>query len=164
MHYDKDGYVSIWAGNVNSEEQLYTYLATVYQGEEETDQAFAEKLGQLFLPEHQFRAYESDLKALFDEYYHQFAYDFGILFDEDFCEAFCYKVPSNELSQLIHPDFSYAEHFTANLIEKIGNKLSVSYNAVIILYDCHYDGHIASVRHQDAHIDFLGAVEMSLLL
>ncbi|MFJ7369472.1 immunity 22 family protein [Lysinibacillus sp. NPDC098008] len=164
MYYNKDGYVSIWAGKVHSEVQLYTYLTTVYQGREETDQAFAEKLGQLFLPEHQCRAYESDLKALFDDYYHQFTYDFGIVFDEDFCEALYYKAPSNELSQLIHPDFSYVEHFTANFIAKMGNKLPESYNAVIILYDCHYDGHIASVRHEAYQIDFLGAVEMSLLL
>lgn len=41
MDDEQNGYVSIWAGNFTSEEQLHTYLATVYQGEDETDEAFS---------------------------------------------------------------------------------------------------------------------------
>lgn len=48
MDDEQNGYVSIWAGHFTSEEQLHTYLATVYQGEDETDEAFSQKLAKLF--------------------------------------------------------------------------------------------------------------------
>lgn len=91
MDDEQNGYVSIWAGNFTSEEQLHTYLATVYQGEDETDEAFSQKLAKLFLPENQHRTCEGEFKALYDEFYNQFEYDFGLTFDEDFCEALFYE-------------------------------------------------------------------------
>ena len=90
MDDEQNGYVSIWAGNFTSEEQLHTYLATVYQGEDETDEAFSQKL-ESFLPENQHRTCEEEFKALYDEFYNQFEYDFGLTFDEDFVKRYFTK-------------------------------------------------------------------------
>lgn len=160
MNYEKDGYVSIWAGNFTNEEQLANYLDTVYQGEEETDEAFSQKLKQLFLVENEHRPCEEAFKALYDEFYNQFEYDFGLIFDEDFCEALFDEVSSNQLEKLIRDDFSYAQQFKHQLIEKIGDELPKAYNTMILLYDVKYGGLIQHIHHKTFHLDFIGSIKM----
>lgn len=160
MNYENDGYVSIWAGNFTNEEQLANYLDTVYQGEEETDEAFSQKLKQLFLVENKHRPCEEAFKALYDEFYNQFEYDFGLIFDEDFCEALFDEVSSNQLEQLIRDDFSYAQQFKHQLIEKIGDELPKAYNTMILLYDVKYGGLIQHIHHKAFHLDFIGSIKM----
>ncbi|MGG2074030.1 immunity 22 family protein [Lysinibacillus irui] len=160
MNYENEGYVSIWAGNFTNEEQLATYLNTVYQGEEETDEAFSQKLKQLFLAKNEHRPCEEAFKALYDEFYNQFEYDFGLTFDEDFCETLFDEVSSNQLGQLIRDEFSYAQQFKHQLIEKIRKELPKAYNTVVLLYDVKYEGQIQHMHHEVFHLDFIGSIKM----
>ncbi|WP_369355838.1 immunity 22 family protein [Lysinibacillus capsici] len=160
MDDEQNGYVSIWVGNFTSEEQLHTYLPTVYQGEDETDEAFSQKLAKLFLPENQHRTCEEEFKALYDEFYNQFEYDFGLTFDEDFCEALFYEAASNQLKQLLCDEFSYSQQFKHQVLAKMGNELQKAYNAIILLYDMKYEGHIQSVSHEAFHIDFVCSIKL----
>ncbi|MGE7944072.1 immunity 22 family protein [Lysinibacillus xylanilyticus] len=152
-------YVLIWVGHFKNDEQLNHYLAMVYQREDETDEEFSQKLEQLFLPENQHRACEVEFKELYDEFYNQFEYDFGLTFDEDFCEAVCYESSSINLHQLINDDFSYSEQFKERFISMVGNELSTAYNTIILLYGVDYDGQISTVNHGTCQIDFIGKID-----
>ncbi len=159
-YQENSGYVSIWLGNFNDNEQLNDYLDTVYQDEHESDKDFAKKLAQLFVVGNQKRPYEREFRELYDEFYNQFAYDFGLTFEEDFREAVCYAIASNKLNQLIHDDFAFAEQFKKPMISKVGNDLPIAYNTIILLYDVNYDGHISTIHHGTFSLEFLGSIQL----
>ncbi|MFE3574445.1 immunity 22 family protein [Lysinibacillus sp. NPDC059133] len=157
-YQENSGYVSIWAGHFENNDQLDSYLSTVYQREDETDEEFSKELERLFLSQNQNRACEVELKELYDEFYNQFEYDFGFTFDEDFCEAVFYELTFTKLDQLLQNDFSYSEQFKGRFISKVGNDLSQPYNAIILLFGVNYDGQNLTVNHDTYHIDFLGTI------
>ena len=84
---DADGYVSLWVGRCDNYDILDNYLSTVYV---DNDTESYEALKSIFISGNKYRVCEAELKNTFDGYvkhYNQFEYDFGMLFDEDFCDG-----------------------------------------------------------------------------
>lgn len=42
----------------------------------------------------------------------------------------------------------------------MGKELQKAYNAIILLYDMKYEGHIQSVSHEAFHIDFVCSIKL----
>jgi len=152
------GFVSLWLGNFKNENQLDDYLDTVYQDfDNETDSEFQQRLNKLFLPENANRPCEQSFKELFDEFYNQFEYDFGITHDEDFRERSYLDTSSSSISVLIG-EHSYAETFIHYFVDLFKESLDKKYNTVILIYDCHYDGYVKQIHHDQFDVEFFGSV------
>ena len=154
---DKENYVSVWLGKCNSYEELDAYLSTDYID----DKGDVEKIRiQLFLPCNKNRPCERELESVFDESYNQFAYDFGLSFDEDFREASVLEEFSDNLHTLLS-GFSAFDTFIEEAKGANGNPLAQSYNAAVILYNFKYNGKITDVKHENLNLHFIGSFGFS---
>ena len=154
---EKCGMVSLWFGNFQSQSQLDGYLSTVYQQDDEEDALFQEKLNALFILENKNRPCENELRSFYDEFYNQFEYDFGMTFNCDFLEAVFFQNPMDDISAMLK-GASYCDTFTDSYSRLLCEKLKKQYNALILIYDCHYIGSTTCATHQGYEIEFMGSV------
>lgn len=156
---EKNSMVSLWLGIFKCSEQLEEYLSDVYQQEDEDDVTFQKKIDRLFIPDNKNRPCENELRILFDNgnCYNQFAYDFGISFNRDFQETYFLKEHMNDLFAILD-GFSYFDTFKEPFAHLLGKKLEKKYNAVVLVYNCNYDGFIRRTKHRDFEIEFMGSV------
>jgi len=132
------------------------YLSTVY-----IDDMNKEKmLNELFLPCNKNRPCEQELKNIFDEFYNQFEYDFGLSFDEDFREASVLEGFSDNLDTLLS-GFSASNTFLDEVKLSTCAPLTQPYNAIVVLYNFQYDGSITEVKHENLNLQFIGNFKFS---
>ncbi|MCM1100555.1 MAG: immunity 22 family protein [Clostridium sp.] len=161
MIYDykeKEGYVSLWVGKCKDYNMIDEYMSTVYL---ETDfEGDVEKVEQsevwkkVFIFTNQSRDCEEELKEYFNyEYYNQFEYDFGLVFDEDFRETNVLDYDTGNLEILLD-GFSYSDSFMEEV--KKMNCLQMKCNTAVVLYDFKYEGNIHMIEHENICLHFLG--------
>lgn len=161
MIYDyenKEGYVSLWIGQCKDYSVLDHYLSTIYL-EEDLDDIEEAKQNEvwknLFLADNQDRACEEELKDYFNyEFYNQFEYDFGFVFDEDYREA-CVLDSFTEDLEILFDGFSFCDSFLDELRDSDKPSAAES-NTAVVLYDFQYDGSILEVKHDNIRLHFLG--------
>ncbi|QIK69264.1 hypothetical protein G7062_02700 [Erysipelothrix sp. HDW6C] len=143
-------FVSLWLGNFENVEQLQRYVATVYLDfdAENGDLEWQQKRNQWFLPTNANRVGECELYQGSDESFNQFEYDFECYFDPDFMEV-SFRNPTSDWIQLIENHSYYAQ------FKDIPITLTQTYNAVILIYNCAYDGHIANHTTDDYSLDYI---------
>lgn len=112
---EKEGYVSLWIGNIKSDDELMDYVELEY-----TDDGDCEP-----------SAFLKDYNIDIDE------------FDEDYIERVCHTKKTNSISELIS-GCSYEDIIVPLIEGKIGKEIPEKVNSAILLYnfdfDCNTDG------------------------
>ena len=127
---EKEGYVSLWIGNLESDEKLLEYVELVYTDDGE------------WLPSQFLQDFNIDIDD----------------FDEDCIERVCLEKEVNSIIKLIS-GCSY-EDIVIPKYEKLVDRVStVKFNAGILLYNFQYDGNVESVNNKDYDFKFIGSVE-----
>lgn len=155
---DQEGYVSIWIGNCKDYDVLDQYLSTVYlDDEEDFDDGLhpPRRLEKVFLPSNKDRPCEEEIRDSFNnEWYNQFEYDFGLVFDEDFREANVCEGTPGSMEELLE-GFSYSNSFMEEA-KTLKNVHLPECNAALVLYNFKYTGGILEAEHEGVHLYFLG--------
>lgn len=129
---EKEGYVSLWIGNIRSDEQLAAYVEVGYT--EDGDCTPSQ-----FLKDFQINTYD---------------------FDEDFIERICNEIETQSIGELIL-GCSYEEEIIPQY-EKLVNGVSLEkFNAGILLYNFQYDGRVDSINGKGYEFKFVGSVKYS---
>ncbi|MCH5138498.1 immunity 22 family protein [Clostridiaceae bacterium UIB06] len=127
---EKEGYVSLWIGNIKSDRALSEYVELIY-----TDDG--DCVPSLFL---------QDFNIDIDD------------FDEDFIERICTDKQANSITGLIS-GCSY-EDVVIPKFEKLSSIVMPSrINAGILLYNFQYDGSIRDINKNGYEFKFVGSVE-----
>lgn len=133
---EREGYVSLWVGCAASDEELYRYVSLDYEADED------------------------------EEIMSQFLKDFCISlddFDEDYIESVCFDKPKESIADLL-TGFSYDKSVIPSIQAIAGNTLAEPCNAVILLYNFHYDGNTDIIRTKDGFFRFVTAAEYTAVL
>lgn len=126
---ERKGYVSLWIGNISTEEELTNYVELIYT--EEGD----------FLPSPFLKDFNIDIDD----------------FDEDFLEKVLHEEEKEKVSELI-AGCSY-ENVVIPLFQKsYGATLPDNINSAILLYDFYYDGEIKQTLNKEPNFIFVGSV------
>ena len=154
-----EGAVSLWAGQCEDQSTLFDYLSTVYTAsdpaEEPGEVERQEPWCSWYRPENRNRPCEAALKDFFRyERFNRFAYDFGMIFNEDCCESWLLQKPTEDPEKLFR-SFSCGDLLTAQL-KQVGVSPDRPWNAAVALYDFSYEGGIPSAEHGGIRLQFLG--------
>ena len=127
---EKEGYVSLWIGILESDEKLLEYVELVYTDDGE------------WLPSQFLQDFNIDIDD----------------FNEDCIERVCLEKEVNSIIKLIS-GCSY-EDIVIPKYEKLVDRVStVKFNAGILLYNFQYDGNVESVNNKGYEFKFIGSVE-----
>ncbi|AKC64194.1 immunity 22 family protein [Clostridium sporogenes] len=127
---EKKGYVSLWIGNIKSDDELLEYVDLVYTDDGD------------WLPSQFLKDFNIDIDD----------------FDDDCIERVCLEENVTSINKLIS-GCSY-EDIVVPKYDKLTNGVSiVKYNAGILLYNFQYDGNVKSVNNKDYKFKFIGSVE-----
>ncbi|MCM1327026.1 MAG: immunity 22 family protein [Lachnoclostridium sp.] len=109
---------------------------------------------KVFISANQSRDCEEELKEYFNyEYYNQFEYDFGLVFDEDFREANVLDYDTENL-EILFDGFSCSDSFIDEA--KMNCSQMQKCNTAVALYDFKYEGNIHVAEHESISLHFLG--------
>ena len=157
------GFMSVWFGLFPDAEAYWHYFEDIFCVEDPVQYNprynlmlpdYEKALAALFKPENVGRAFENDLKELFDGCFNRFEYDFGVTFDQDFqVGGFCGEVTA-DLTTILGEWGDLAEALTP----LTGKTLLKPYNCFFAIPSCRYNGIVPSVNAEDYALDFLGIV------
>lgn len=125
---EKEGYVSLWVGSINSYEELSEYVSLIYTKE-------GEWKSSPFLKD-----YDIDMDD----------------FDEDYIESVCIKNSVDSLEELIC-GCSY-EEVVIPKFEKMLKSFNEKINTAILLYNFEYDGTNRVIKTEDYYFKYIGTV------
>ncbi|GAA0086286.1 immunity 22 family protein [Clostridium sp. CTA-7] len=126
---ERKGYVSLWIGNIKSDDELLEYVELVY-----TDDGDC-------LPSQ----FSKDFNIDIDD------------FDDDYTEKVCLEQNVTSITELIS-GCSY-DDIVIPKYEKITDGVSIAKcNAGILLYNFQYDENVKSVNNKDYEFKFIGLV------
>lgn len=125
----KDGFVSLWIGNIDSQDLLDEYAELIYTDE-------GEWLPSPFL---------GDFNINMDD------------FDEDFIEKVCHGNEVMTLSELIS-GCSYEDVVILKFINMYGDKLPNDINSAVLLYNFGYNGNTKEVQKDELNFKYIGTV------
>lgn len=129
---EKEGYVSLWIGNISSDEQLAGYVEVGYTED-------GDSIPSQFLKDFQINTYD---------------------FDEDFIERICNEIEMQSIRELIL-GCSYEDKVIPQY-EKLAKRMSLEkFNAGILLYNFQYEGRIDVINSKDYAFQFVGSVKYS---
>lgn len=127
---EKEGFVSLWIGNIDSQNSLDEYAELVYTDE-------GEWLPSPFL---------TDFNIVIDE------------FDEDFIEKVSYEDNVKSLKGLI-TGCSYEDVVIPRFINVFGDELPKGVNSAILLYNFEYDGNTKETKNSELSFRYVGTVQ-----
>lgn len=127
---EKKGYVSLWIGNVVSEELLEEYLELFYNDEGEWE--LSDFLG--------------DYNINLDD------------FDEDFVEHIYFEDEIKCLEELLE-GCSYDEIVLPQFRKSITLNNKKKFNAAILLYNFQYDGNVKMYERKNCKFEFVGSAK-----
>lgn len=130
---EKEGFVSLWIGNISSQNLLDEYTELIY-----TDKG--EWLPSSFL---------ADYNINIDD------------FDEDFIEKVCYENDINTLKELIN-GCSYEDIIIHRFLNLVGDKLPKEINSAILLYNLVYDANEKKANNKKTTFRYIGAVQYNV--
>ncbi|SHJ56724.1 Immunity protein 22 [Clostridium amylolyticum] len=127
---EREGYVSLWIGNIKTDDELLEYVELVY-----TDAGD-------WLPSQFLKDFNIDIDD----------------FDDDCIERVCLEQNVTSITELIS-GCSY-EDIVIPRYEKITDGVSiVKCNSGILLYNFQYDGNVKSINNKDYEFKFISSVE-----
>lgn len=126
---EKQGFVSLWIGNMCSQDLLNEYTELIYTDEGE------------WLPS----SFLTDFNINIDD------------FDEDFIEKICHENNINTLKELIC-GCSYEDVVIGKFVNMIGNKLPKETNSAILLYNFSYDNK-QKINNKEIGFRYMGTVQ-----
>ncbi|WP_058487057.1 immunity 22 family protein [Defluviitalea phaphyphila] len=126
---EKEGFVSIWFGNMKSQEFLERYVNLIYDEDGECKPS-------IFLTD-----FEIDMDEI----------------DEDFIEKANYNFISDKVDKLIK-GCSYSDKVIPRICKEIGDKINEKVNTVILVYNFYYSGKIININKQEYNIKYYGVV------
>ncbi|WP_410983046.1 immunity 22 family protein [Bacillus cereus] len=126
---EKEGMVSLWLGNMESEDLLEDYFRIKYTEDGDS------------------------IPSPFIKDYHICMYDI----DEDFIEIEFYLKQSEHLDALL-AGCSYEEVVIPQMKRLTANILEVKYNTIIMIYNYEYSGEIINKNENRYEIKYIGAV------
>jgi Immunity protein 22 len=129
---EKQGYVSLWIGNIQNEAQLSDYLELIYTDEGD------------FQPSQFLRDFNIDMDDI----------------DEDFIEKVVYHENCKKIKDLLH-GCSYDDVVIPRFEAEVGSELPVNINAAILLYNFIYQGDRQDGIHNDGGFRYIGSVSYS---
>ena len=127
---EKQGYVSLWVGNIESKKEFYEYVEIVYNDD-------GDAFPSIFL---------NDFQINIDD------------FDEDSIECIFSKNKTQSLAKIIK-NCSYEDTVLLEYKKMIGNFFSEKINVAVLLYDFQYDGRIVTINNNNHYLKFIGAVK-----
>lgn len=127
---EKEGFVSLWIGNIDSQDSLDEYTELIYTEE-------GECLPSTFL---------ADFNIDMDD------------FDEDFIEKVCHKKNVKSLNELI-AGCSYEDVVILRFTNVLGDGLLKGVNSAILLYNYEYDGNIKKTRNGEQSFRYISTVQ-----
>lgn len=127
---EKEGYVSLWIGDVLSDEMLEEYLEVGYD-----DDGNGEK--SAFLQDYEIELYD---------------------FDEDFAERIFCDEKTEELSKLLE-GCSYEEIILPKFNELFSQNENEKFNSAILLYNFEYKGNVKMYEQENCKFEFIGLVQ-----
>ncbi|MEQ8675601.1 MAG: immunity 22 family protein [Aggregatilineales bacterium] len=93
-----------------------------------------------------------------DAIHPKFVKDFDTAkFDEDLREAEVIHPPTKLIREALR-GFSYDDVVVPRFVQLVGETFDTTVDAVVLLYDFNYDGHIPSVSTPDVKLKFIGVV------
>jgi hypothetical protein len=126
---EKQGYVSLWIGNIQNEAQLSDYLELIYTDDGD------------FQPSQFLRDFNIDMDDI----------------DEDFIEKVVYHKNCNKIKDLLH-GCSYDDVVIPRFEAEVGSELPVNINAAILLYNFIYQGDRQDGIHNKGNCRYIGSV------
>lgn len=129
---EHEGYVSLWVGNVKTDDDRFDYINLMYSDDgSEVTSNFLE-----------------DFNIDPDE------------FDEDFVESEHFEEKRAKVANILS-GCSYDYNIIPRFIDLIGETLTSKYNCAILLYNFQYKGNIKSVEKTNYDFLFLGSVKFN---
>lgn len=126
-------YVSLWVGNVESDEMLSDYISANYEDEESDDYGYS-----------------------------PFEVDFEIDdLDEDFVERIFLDEKTDSLKELLS-GCSYEDKVIPEFEKTLSRFQDKNYNFAILVYDMNYDGNTTVADNDYYWIKFIGTVKIKL--
>lgn len=126
---EKEGFVSIWFGNMKSQNFLEKYVNSIYDEDGE------------YKPSQFLEDFRIDIDEL----------------DEDFIEKVNYNFISDKLNELLK-GCSYSNEVIPRICKKIGEEINEEVNTVILLYNFNYLGEIIKINKEEYSIKYYGTV------
>lgn len=127
---EREGYVSLWIGNIKTDDELLEYVELVYTDDGD------------WLPSQFLKDFNIDIDD----------------FDDDSIERVCLEQNVTSITELISGS-SY-EDIVIPRYEKITDGVSiVKCNSGILLYNFQYDGNVKSINNKDYEFKFISSVE-----
>jgi hypothetical protein len=127
---EKEGFVSLWIGNIDSQDSLDEYAELIYTDE-------GEWLPSTFL---------ADFNIDKDD------------FDEDFIEKICHEKNVKSLNELI-AGCSYEDVVIPGFINVFGDDLPKGVNSAILLYNYEYDGNTKKTINGEQSFRYISTVQ-----
>lgn len=127
---EKEGSVSLWIGNINTDDSLQQYVELIYTDE-------GEWLPALFL---------TDFNIDMDD------------FSEDFIERIFYEKDVKTLTELLR-GCSYENIVIPRFRKALSENLPSNINSAILLYNFEYDGNIKEVKNNIGSFKFVTSVK-----
>lgn len=127
---EKEGCVSLWIGNIKSDDDLMKYVELEYSDNGD------------YNPSDFLKDFNIDM----DE------------FDEDFIERICHKNKVDSIEELIS-GCSYEEFIIPRIENKIGKRLQEKVNSAILLYNFDFDCNVQCIDTVHYNFKFVCSVE-----
>lgn len=126
---EKDGYVSLWVGNIESEEDFSEYMKIIYNDD-------GDAVSSMF---------SNDFQINIDD------------FDEDFIECIFSKNKTQSLIKIIK-NCSYEDTILLEYKKIMRDIFSEKINVAVLLYNFQYNGQIVAINRNHHYFKFIGAV------
>ena len=126
---EKDGYVSLWVGNIESEEDFSEYMKIIYNDD-------GDAVSSMF---------SNDFQINIDD------------FDEDFIECIFSKNKTQSLIKIIK-NCSYEDTILLEYKKIMRDIFSEKINVAVLLYNFQYNGQIVAINRNHHYFNFIGAV------
>ena len=127
---EREGYVSLWLGNIPLEELLYEYVEVTYNEDGLCEES----------------QFLKDFNINMED------------FDEDFIESIFIEENTNALEEILD-GCSYEETVIPELNVFVREKQIEGYNTAILLYNFHYEGEIEKVSNSICNFTYVGTVK-----
>lgn len=127
---EKEGVVSLWLGNIRTNEFLNDYVEIKYTEDGEWEPS---------------------------EFLNEFKIDIDDI-DEDFIEKVRYEEKLDSIESLLQ-GCSYEEIIIPKIINIIGNKVGKEINAVVLVYNLEYSGSNIKVNNDKYSMEYICSVE-----
>lgn len=131
---EKEGIVSLWLGNIGTEQFLKNYVDLIYTNDGEWEAS---------------------------QFLNDFNIDM-IDIEEDFIEKTIYSKANDNLDRLLS-GCSYEDIVIPNVKKLISNKLNGKFNTAILVYNSEYNGEKIYINNEIYNIQYIGSVQYKIL-